>query len=199
MRRSYCLFAVLVALALALPRTALAEAEAEDVAIFAGGCFWCVEEFFDEVDGVLGTTSGYTGGHTEDPTYEEVVAGGTGHTEAVEVTYDPGRVSYDQLLEVFWRNVDPLDGGGQFCDRGQAYRSGIFYLNAEQKALAETSRAEVAERFDAEIATEITEAGPFYEAEEYHQGYYHRNPLQYSFYKTACGREARLRELWGGS
>jgi peptide-methionine (S)-S-oxide reductase len=166
-------------------------------ATFAAGCFWCVEEAFDAVEGVISTTSGYTAGRTTDPTYDEVSAGGTGHTEAVEVVYDPARVSYEQLLQTFWHNVDPLDAGGQFCDRGDQYRSGIYYHSAEQQQAAEASRRRVRERFDRTIATEIEPAGPFYAAEAYHQDYYRKNPLRYRFYKWNCGRARRLEALWG--
>ncbi len=168
-------------------------------ATFAGGCFWCMQGPFDELDGVFETTSGYTGGHVENPRYEQVSGGGTGHTEAVEVTYDPARVSYEKLLEVFWRNVDPTDATGQFCDKGSQYRSGIYWHDAEQKRLAEHSRAELVEqaRFDVPIATEIVEADAFYPAEDYHQDYYTKNPIRYRFYRTRCGRDRRLREIWG--
>lgn len=166
-------------------------------AIFAAGCFWCVEEAFDGVPGVLSTTSGYTGGRTPNPTYEQVSSGGTGHTEAVEVTYDPSRVSYETLLQTFWRNVDAVDSGGQFCDRGSQYRSGIFFHSAEQQQLANASKKQMAEKLGKPIATEILPAGPFYKAEEYHQDYYKKNPLRYKFYKWNCGRAQRLEELWG--
>ena len=168
-------------------------------AIFAGGCFWCMERPYDELDGVLATTSGYTGGQVENPTYEQVSSGATRHTEAVRVIYDPERVSYAKLLEVFWRNIDPTDPAGQFCDRGSQYRSGIYWQDAEQQKLAEASRAELVaqDRFDAPIATEIVEAGAFYPAERYHQDYYRKNPIRYRFYRNGCGRDRRLRELWG--
>lgn len=168
-------------------------------AVFAAGCFWCVEEAFDKVDGVLTTTSGYIGGHTVRPTYEQVSSGGTGHTEAVEITYDPSRVSYESLLQTFWHNVDPLDAGGQFCDRGSQYRSGIFYHSAEQKQQAEASKVRVATQLGKPVATEIVPAGPFYAAEAYHQGYHEKNPVRYKFYKWNCGRAQRLGELWGSS
>ena len=168
-------------------------------ATFAGGCFWCLEAPFDELDGVFETTSGYTGGRVENPSYEQVSRGGTGHTEAVQVTYDPARVLYEKLLEVFWRNIDPTDAMGQFCDKGSQYRSGIYWHDAEQRRLAERSRAEFVEqvRFDAPIATEIVEAGAFYPAEDYHQNYYQKNPIRYRFYRTGCERDRRLREVWG--
>ena len=169
------------------------------LATFAGGCFWCMEPPYDKLDGVLSTISGYTGGSKADPTYREVSAGGTGHAEVVQITYDPAKVSYEQLLEVFWRNVDPLDAGGQFCDRGDQYRTGIFVHDEEQRRLAEESKQalENSGRFEQPIVTEIEEAGPFYPAEDYHQDYYEKNPLRYKFYRWNCGRDARLAELWG--
>ena len=166
-------------------------------AIFAAGCFWCVESDFDKVDGVTSTTSGYTGGRTPNPSYEEVSRGGTAHAEAVEIVYDPAKVSYQKLLDVFWHNVDPLAKDRQFCDRGDQYRSAIFYRDDEQRRLAEASKAEVAKRFREPIQTEIVAAGPFYKAEEYHQDYYVKNPIRYRFYRYNCGRDARLEELWG--
>ncbi len=171
---------------------------ATETAIFAAGCFWCVEEAFDQVDGVVSTTSGYTGGRTANPTYEEVSSGRTGHTEALQVVYDPAKVSYESLLTTFWRNVDALDGGGQFCDRGDQYRSGIFVRSPEQRRLADASRAKVAAQLGKPIATEVVEAGAFYPAEDYHQDYYSKNPVRYKFYKWNCGRAQRLDALWGG-
>jgi peptide-methionine (S)-S-oxide reductase len=169
------------------------------VAIFAGGCFWCVESDFDKVPGVLSTTSGYTGGTVANPSYEEVSAGGTGHAESVKVVYDPKMVTYEKLLYVYWRNVDPLTKEGQFCDFGTQYRTAIFYLDDEQKRLAEASKAELEKsgRFKRPIVTEIVKAGPFYPAETYHQDYYKKNPVRYNFYRFNCGRDARLDELWG--
>ncbi|MBW3660487.1 MAG: peptide-methionine (S)-S-oxide reductase MsrA [Gemmatimonadetes bacterium] len=168
-------------------------------ATFAGGCFWCVEEAFDAVEGVVSTTSGYTGGRVEDPTYEQVSAGGTGHAETVRIVYDPDLVTYERLLEVFWRNVDPTDPGGQFCDRGDSYRSAIFVHDAGQRRLAEASkrRLEQTRPFDEPIVTPIVDAGPFWPAEEYHQDYHRRNPIRYKLYKWNCGRERRLDEVWG--
>lgn len=168
-------------------------------AIFAAGCFWCVEQAFDEVPGVKRTVSGYTGGHVPDPSYEQVTQGGTGHREAVLVDYDPDRVSYRELLDDFWLNVDPTDDGGQFCDRGASYESAIFVFTEEQRRAAEASKEALEEDPDAPspIVTPILEAGPFYEAEDYHQNYYQKNPLRYEYYKYACGRQARLEELWG--
>ncbi|HEX2113066.1 MAG TPA: peptide-methionine (S)-S-oxide reductase MsrA [Alphaproteobacteria bacterium] len=166
-------------------------------AIFAGGCFWCVEEVFDKVDGVVETVSGYTGGILPNPTYEQVSANTTGHAEAVRVKYDPARVSYVQLLEAFWHNVDPFDAGGQFCDRGSSYRSAIFVMDDEEEKLAKDSKAKVATQFNRSVATEIVRATPFYPAEGYHQDYYTKNPLRYTFYKWNCGRAQRLEEIWG--
>lgn len=170
-------------------------------AIFAGGCFWCMEKPFDDLDGVASTQSGYIAGQTENPTYREVSAGSTGHTEAVEIVYDPGKVSYQQLLEVFWVNIDPTVKDQQFCDRGSQYRSGIFPINDEQMKLAQASRDSLSETkpFEAEIVTEITAATTFYPAEEYHQDYYLKNPIRYKFYRNGCGRDQRLAELWGDS
>jgi peptide-methionine (S)-S-oxide reductase len=158
-----------------------------------------VEEAFDRLEGVLSTTSGYTGGQKRNPTYEEVSAGATGHTEAVEVVYDAARLSYDTLLQTFWRNVDPVDATGQFCDRGSQYRSAIFYHSAEQQQKAEVSKKQVATQLGQPIATEIVPAAPFYEAEAYHQDYYRRNPVRYRLYKWNCGRAQRLEELWGSA
>ncbi len=168
-------------------------------AVFAGGCFWCMEPPFDKVEGVVSTTSGYTGGQKEKPTYKEVSAGGTGHYEALQVVYDPSKVSYTQLLDIFWHNVDPLTGDGQFCDKGSQYRSAIFVADAEQRRLAEESKRKLEEskRFDKPIVTEILPAATFYPAEEYHQDYYIKNPIRYRFYRTTCGRDTRLKQVWG--
>lgn len=165
-------------------------------AIFAGGCFWCMEPPFDALDGVVSTTSGYTGGRTQNPTYEQVSAGRTGHAEVVRVVYDPAKVSYERLLDVFWRNIDPLDAGGQFCDRGSQYRSAIFYLSGEQRRLAEASKLAVEARLGRRVATEVVAAGEFYRAEAYHQDYYQTNPVKYKFYKWNCGRDQRLEQIW---
>jgi len=171
----------------------------EAVAIFAGGCFWCMEPPFDALPGVVSTTSGYVGGHTRNPSYQEVSAGGTGHAEAVAVRYDPARVSYAQLLEVFWHNVDPLAVDRQFCDVGSQYRSAIFYLDEDQRREAEASLKALVDshRFDAPIATRIEAAGDFYPAEDYHQDYYKKNPIRYRYYRYHCGRDRRLESLWG--
>ncbi|MGH8982445.1 MAG: peptide-methionine (S)-S-oxide reductase MsrA [Acidimicrobiia bacterium] len=168
-----------------------------ETATFAAGCFWCVEEAFDKVAGVVATTSGYTAGTTTNPTYEQVSAGGTGHTEAVQVTYDPAKVSYETLLETFWRNVDAVDAGGQFCDRGSQYRSGIYVHSPAQQQQAEASKTQIAAQLGKSVATEIVAAGPFYKAEGYHQDYYKKNPVRYKFYKWNCGRAQRLEALWG--
>jgi peptide-methionine (S)-S-oxide reductase len=178
------------------PATATPEAGTA-VAIFAGGCFWCMEHPFDELVGVIATTSGYTGGNTPNPTYEQVSAGGTAHAESVRVTYDPSKVSYEKLLDVYWRNIDPLAVDRQFCDEGSQYRSAIFYTTREQQTLAEASKHKVQKEFDKPIATQIVAAGRFYPAEEYHQDYYRKNPLRYKFYRLKCGRDQRLQQLWG--
>jgi peptide-methionine (S)-S-oxide reductase len=170
-------------------------------AIFAGGCFWCVEEAFEKVAGVISVTSGYTGGQVANPSYEQVSAGGTGHAEAVEVAYDPERVSYAELLKVFWRNIDPTTPDRQFCDRGHQYRAAIFVLDDTQRQLAEQSKRELerSKPFREPIVTEIEPAGKFYPAEDYHQDYYKKNPLRYQFYKFGCGRARRLEQLWGSA
>ena len=189
------------AISAALVFSAIAAASAQmrlpEKATFGGGCFWCVEADFDKVEGVLSTTSGYTGGKSVNPTYNQVSAGGTGHVEVVEVIYDPAKVSYEKLLDVFWRNIDPLAKDRQFCDSGDQYRSAIFAHNAEQRRLAEASKTKVAQRFDAPVQTEIADAGAFYKAEEYHQDYYLKNASKYKFYRWNCGRDARLKQLWG--
>jgi peptide-methionine (S)-S-oxide reductase len=168
-------------------------------ATFAGGCFWCMEEAYDKVPGVISTVSGYMGGVQKNPTYEQVSTGRTGHAEVVQVEYDPSKVTYARLLEVFWRNIDPTQKDGQFCDHGPQYRSGIFYHDDEQKRLAEGSRVNVSKNkpFKGEIVTEITRAAEFYAAETYHQDFYRKNPTRYKFYKSGCGRDARLQQLWG--
>jgi len=174
------------------------EAENLQKATFAGGCFWCVEADFDKVDGVIEAVSGYTGGHTENPTYEEVSTGTTGHKEAVQVLYDPNRVSYEELLDVFWRHVDPTDNGGQFVDRGSQYRTAVFYHNDDQKLAAEASKKalDASGHFDRPVVTPILEAGPFYEAEDYHQNYYQNHGMRYSFYRKGSGRDAFLKKTW---
>lgn len=170
-------------------------------AIFAGGCFWCVETAFEGQPGVSAVISGYTGGHKKDPKYDEVSSGVTGHAEAVRVVFDPRLISYAKLLDLFWHNIDPLTANAQFCDHGTQYRSGIFYLDAAQKKAAEESKAALVAsgRFKSPIVTEITAAGTFYPAEEYHQDFYKKNPLRYQSYRLGCGRDRRLIELWGAA
>jgi peptide-methionine (S)-S-oxide reductase len=178
--------------------TALA-ADDRSLATFAGGCFWCMEPPFDKLDGVLSTTSGYTDGHRKNPSYEEVSAGGTGHTEAIQIEYDPTKISYAQLLEVFWKNIDPTTRDSQFCDHGSQYRSGIYYHNASQRAAAEASLKALQQNkpFEAAIVTELDAASTFYPAEDYHQDYYLKNPIRYKYYRYRCGRDQRLEQLWG--
>jgi peptide-methionine (S)-S-oxide reductase len=180
------------------PDTATPVAE-RAVAIFAGGCFWCMEPPFDKLEGVTATISGYIGGTAANPTYEQVTSGRSGHYEAVRIEYDPARVSYQRLLEVFWRNVDPVDATGQFCDKGPQYLSAIFVLDDTQRALAEASKAalERTGKLSGPIVTRILPAATFYPAEAYHQDYYLKNPLRYAFYRRGCGRDARLERLWG--
>jgi peptide-methionine (S)-S-oxide reductase len=190
----------LVAALIALGGTAAAQdkpAAGQAAAIFAGGCFWCVEEAFDKVPGVVATTSGYTGGTAENPTYRQVSAGGTGHFEAVKVEYDPAQVSYEQLLDTFWKNVDPFDAIGQFCDKGESYLSAVFVQNEEEKRLAETDKQEISAKFAMPVATAVLPQAQFYPAEDYHQDYYTKNPAQYKYYKWGCGRAQRLEEIWG--
>lgn len=171
-----------------------------ETAIFAGGCFWCTQSDFDKVPGVIKTTAGYTGGEVANPSYEQVSQGGTGHYESVEVVYDPSKVSYAQLLDHFWRSIDPTDEGGQFCDRGDQYRSVIFYENAAQKKLAEASKQALIQSGKVKnIVTLILPAKTFYPAEEYHQKYYQKNPLRYRYYRFNCGRDQRLRKVWGAN
>jgi len=171
----------------------------DERAIFAGGCFWCEESAFEDLPGVVSAVSGYTGGKTPDPTYEQVSTGMTGHAEAAEITYDPTKISYEQLLHVYWRNIDPTQADGQFCDRGSQYRSAIFTLNDAQKRAAEASQAKLEQdpRFRGKIATQIVPATKFYPAEEYHQNYCKVNPLRYKMYAAGCGRAARLKAIWG--
>jgi len=183
-------------LAALLAAAGVAHAETA-TATFAGGCFWCMEPPFDALPGVVSTTSGYTGGHLANPSYEQVSSGKTGHAESVEVVYDPSQVDYAALLEVFWHNVDPTVKDRQFCDVGSQYRTAIFVRTPEERKLAEASRERVAARLGQPVQTEIVDAGPFYPAEEYHQDYYRKNPLRYTFYRRGCGRDARLAEIWG--
>ncbi len=184
----------------AMPKPAIAGESGDTAyATFAGGCFWCIEADFEKVGGVLTVTSGYTGGEVANPTYKQVSAGGTGHTEAIRVVYDPSVVTYDELLEVFWHNIDPTVVDRQFCDRGNQYRSGVFYHDDGQREAAERSRAELEQTkpFSGPIVTEITAATAFYPAEAYHQDYAKKNPLRYSYYRKSCGRDRRLEQLWG--
>ena len=169
-------------------------------AVFAGGCFWCTESDFEKVDGVIEAVSGYTGGRIENPTYKQVSAGGTGHVEAIKVVYDPDKVSYSRLLDVFWRHVDPTDAGGQFVDRGDQYRSVIFYADEEERQMAEASKKalDASGRFDRPIVTDILPLGAFYEAEDYHQDYYEKNPIRYNWYRSGSGRDKFLETTWAG-
>jgi len=166
-------------------------------AVFAGGCFWCLEGPFDALPGVIKTESGYTGGSIQNPTYEQVSSGTSGHVEAMRVVYDPGKVTYDELLAVFWRNIDPTDDGGQFCDRGPQYRSAVFVADAQEEAVARREKARLEKSMSMRIATEILPLAEFYVAEEYHQDYYQKNPLRYHYYRSACGRDRRLKQIWG--
>lgn len=170
-----------------------------DVAIFAGGCFWCMEAPFDSLPGVVDIKVGYIGGQKKDPTYEQVSAGKTGHAEAVQIRYDSKKISYEKLLSVFWRQIDPFVKDAQFCDQGSQYRSAIFYTDEAQRKLAEESKAELEKtpKFKAKIVTETNQAGIFYPAEDYHQHYYKKNPIRYKYYRTSCGRDRRLEEIWG--
>ncbi len=181
------------------PAAASAPAAQLAKATFAGGCFWCVEADFDKVPGVLSTTSGYTGGTLANPTYQQVSAKGTGHAEAVEIVFDPARVSYERLLDIYWHSIDPTTRDRQFCDAGSPYRTAIFSHDAAQLAAARRSlqALEKSKPFREPIVTAIEPAGPFYPAEEYHQNYYQKNPLRYSYYRNGCGRDARLEQLWG--
>ncbi|MBI5777684.1 MAG: peptide-methionine (S)-S-oxide reductase MsrA [Nitrospirae bacterium] len=194
------LYLVLIVLLLAATGSAGHAAE-QAKAVFAGGCFWCMEEVFEKVEGVVSVTSGYMGGQKTNPTYEDVSAGGTGHAESVEVVYDPAKVSYQKLLDHFWKNVDPITPNAQFCDHGTQYRAVIFYGNDEEKRQAEASKQaiEQAKRFKEQIVTQIVTAAKFYPAEDYHQDFYKKNPAKYKFYKFTCGRAQRLEQLWGKS
>lgn len=205
--RSFARAAALALGALALAATAFAaggpatpSADAGPTlahATFAGGCFWCMETAFEGRPGVHAVISGYSGGHVKNPTYEQVSAGGTGHAESVDVIYDPSKTSYSRLLEIFWHNVDPLSANGQFCDRGNQYRSVIFYRTPREKSLALATREKVHERFHEPVATQVVPFVAFYRAEEYHQDFYKKNPVRYHEYREACGRDRRLRQLWG--
>ena len=174
-----------------------ASAQKLEKAIFAGGCFWCVESDFDKVPGVVATVSGYTGGKTKNPTYQEVTYGDTGHYEAVEIAYDPAKVNYEALLTAFWSSVDPTDDGGQFCDRGHSYKTAVFVMNEKQRKVAEASRKEAQKILGKPIVTPILAAARFFPAEGYHQDYYKKNPYRYRYYRWGCGRDKRIRAIWG--
>lgn len=191
-------FALFGIIAMITTTTGALAAEKEH-ATFAAGCFWCMEHPFDELPGVISTTSGYTGGHTQRPTYEEVSAGGSGHAESVDVLFDPAIISYRQLLDVYWHNSDPTTPDRQFCDIGTQYRPAIFYHNEQQREQAEASKKYLQQHktLPAALVTEITAAGPFWPAETYHQDFYLKNPLRYKFYRYNCGRDKRLQQLWG--
>ncbi|MEO6326249.1 MAG: peptide-methionine (S)-S-oxide reductase MsrA [Thermoanaerobaculia bacterium] len=200
MKNAPRLLSLLIILATGIARPAAAAPAASLAkATFAGGCFWCMEPPFEKLAGVISVTSGYTGGHKKDPTYEEVSSGVTGHAEAVQILFDPKKVTYAELLKVYWRNVDPLTPFGQFCDHGTQYRTGIFAHDEIQRRVAEQSKKELedSKRFQHAIVTEIVPATAFYPAEDYHQDYYKKNPVRYKLYRFGCGRDARLKELWG--
>lgn len=204
LRRSLCLGSVFIGLLGGSPfaaATAQPSTDNSTVAVFAGGCFWCTEADFDKLAGVISTTSGYIGGQRENPTYEFVSSGQSGHIEAVQVRFDPSKTSYAKLLEAYWPSIDPLNANGQFCDNGPQYRSAIFYNSPEQQQLAQASKAALAAsaRLPAPIATQILPATTFYPAEDYHQDYHHKNPLRYNYYRHGCGRDARLEKLWGAA
>jgi len=180
------------------PATAAPEGKGQAAAVFAGGCFWCTEADFDKMPGVISTTSGYTGGKVARPTYEQVSGGGTGHIEAVRVVYDPRKISYGQLVERFFPTIDPLDAGGSFCDRGYQYRTALFVADADQRRIAEAAKARVAAQLKQPVQTLILPAATFYPAEGYHQDYYKKNAVRYRFYRWNCGRDQRLKQIWGG-
>jgi len=174
-----------------------AQTQKTETAIFAGGCFWCMEPPYDKLDGVVATISGYSGGKEQNASYNKVASGRTDHYEVVKIEYDPSKVSYEKLLKVFWRNIDPFDARGQFCDKGPQYRAAIFYGNEEEKALAEKSKQRVMEQLGKDVVTELLPEQAFYRAEDYHQDYYKKNPVRYKFYRYGCGRDARLTQVWG--
>ena len=176
---------------------AMAQNSSTKTTVFAGGCFWCMEPPFDKLDGVISTVLGFAGGHLANPTYNQVTAGGTGHLEAVQIAYDPQKVSIEILLETYWANVDPVDSGGQFCDRGESYTTAVFYADKAQEQAAQRSKALVADLLGGEIATKIIALDKFYPAEDYYQNYYMKNTLRYKFYRWNCGRDARLEKVWG--
>ena len=193
------LLSLFIAPIFAADQAASPTARQQETAIFAGGCFWCMEPPFDKLNGVISTTSGYTAGHKKNPTYKEVSAGGSGHTEAIQIIFNPEKISYAELLDVFWKNIDPVAVNRQFCDSGTQYRSGIYYLNRAQEVAAKQSlqQLEKSRPFEGVIATEIVAASTFYPAEDYHQDYYQKNPIRYKFYRYRCGRDQRLEEIWG--
>lgn len=196
-RMTTTLLAALFAATVAASSTPTATADEKVTAIFAGGCFWCVESDFDGVPGVLSTTSGYIGGSAETANYKAVSSRPTGHYEAVQIVYDPGKVSYRQLLNVFWRSVDPTDAGGQFCDRGPSYKTAVFVKNDNERKIALATKNKAEETLGKTVVTKIVMAGPFYKAEDYHQDYYMRNPVRYKVYRYGCGRDQKIRALWG--
>lgn len=186
-------------LAASLSATAAAQqATSPPTAVFAGGCFWCVESDFDKVPGVASTTSGYTGGHVKNPSYRDVTAETSGHREAVEVAYDPAKVTYAALVDYFFRHIDPTDSGGQFCDRGESYTTAIFVATPAERSVAEKAKAAAQTALKKPIATAILDRAVFYKAEEYHQDYYRKNPARYAYYRAACGRDRRVMQVWGG-
>ncbi len=187
----------LAALVVGLGAAGAADTPPRATATFAGGCFWCMEPPFEKLDGVISTVVGYTGGSVKDPTYERVSSGSTGHAEAIQVVYDPSRIAYGKLLDVFWHNIDPLTANAQFCDHGNQYRSAIFYHDDAQRAAAEASKTEIAKKLRDTIATQIVPASDFWRAEDYHQRYHEKNPIRYKYYRWNCGRDARLKEVWG--
>lgn len=192
---------LIIGLGLLLHLNGTCNAAGLEKATFAGGCFWCMEAPFDKLPGVVSVTSGYTGGNKKNPNYKEVSAGSTGHAEAVQIVYDPSKITYSKLLDVFWHNIDPTVKDQQFCDSGSQYRSAIFFHGEEQHQQALQSKAtlERSKPFRGAVVTEITKATEFYPAEEYHQHYYKKNPLRYAYYRNGCGRDNRLKELWGSS
>ncbi|HMS20425.1 peptide-methionine (S)-S-oxide reductase MsrA [uncultured Sphingorhabdus sp.] len=190
------MFSVILVLALASASEARGKFETA-TAVFAMGCFWCAEADFEKVDGVIDVVSGYTGGRVRNPTYEQVSAGETGHYEAVLVTYDPTKVKYSELISVFWKNVDPFDAEGQFCDKGDSYRAAIFPQSVAEKKAAQASRDYLVGFFERDLATKIVARSAFYRAEDYHQDYYKKNPIRYRYYRSRCGRDDRLAEVWG--
>ena len=192
-------FAIAASASPAVPASGAVPAGSEEKAIFAGGCFWCEENAFEDLPGVSASVSGYTGGTVANPTYEQVSSGRTGHFESAEVTFDPAKISYEKLLDVYWHNIDPTQADGQFCDHGSQYRTAIFYMNDAQKRAAEASKAKLEQdpRFRGKIATQIVPAAKFYPAEEYHQNYCKVNPIRYTAYYQGCGRPTRLKQIWG--